>query len=230
MNKRTHPPWERGAVLAFGILAALLLTVAPVEARFKIRLRSTPKSPSAPVVSRPHVPSPAPSVPKAQANKLEVGRVASAPQFSVASQDRGFFQRILDWILWRRPAPAPAVTPALASPVAAAPSPPAPPVVAAAPAPPSAPLLAPGTLAPVAPFPLRVPDTAGGQEKQPNAVQTLHTQRTPVIKGYILHLTNGRTIPVAHYEEKGGEVVIPQRAGSFGLSRSSITRIEEVRE
>jgi hypothetical protein len=73
---------------------------------------------------------------------------------------------------------------------------------------------------------------APGQEKegQANTPPAWQTRPAPIIKGYVLHLTNGRRISVAHYQEKGDEIVIPQRAGTFGLSKSMITRIEEVKE
>jgi hypothetical protein len=48
----------------------------------------------------------------------------------------------------------------------------------------------------------------------------------PQPRGYVFHLTNGRTISVAHYEDRGEQVVISQRAGSYGLPKSIIARIE----
>lgn len=227
MKTGMHPPRHRGAVVAFGVLAALLLVVSPVEARFKIKIRSTPKSPSAPSVSKPHVPSPTPEAPKAL-SKVDAGRSASAPQVSVAPQSRGFFDRILDWVLWRRPAPAP-VAPAPVAPAPAAP----PPVVAAAPAPPAtAPVVVPVALPAAAPSTLGAQGSGPGQEKerQANTPPAWQTRHAPVIKGYILHLTNGGRVSVAHYQEKGDEIVIPQRSGTFGLSKSMIARIEEVKE
>jgi hypothetical protein len=49
-------------------------------------------------------------------------------------------------------------------------------------------------------------------------------------RGYILHLKNGSTIPVGFYQDKGDQVVIPQYGGSYGLSKSMIARIEEVKD
>ena len=44
--------------------------------------------------------------------------------------------------------------------------------------------------------------------------------------GYILHLTNGRTVSVASYEEKGDQLVIASPGGSYGVHRLDIARIE----
>jgi len=228
MKTGTHPPRHRSAVVAFGVLAALLLVDPPAEARFKIKLPSMPRPRSAPSVSKPHVPSPTPEAPKAL-SRVEAGRSVSAPQVSVAPQSRGFFDRILDWVFWRRPAPVPV------APAPAAPSPTPPPVVAAAQAPPTkAPNVVPVTLPSATPSALGVQGSspAPGQEKegQANTPPAWQTRPAPIIKGYVLHLTNGRRISVAHYQEKGDEVVIPQRSGTFGLSKSMIARIEEVKE
>jgi len=48
----------------------------------------------------------------------------------------------------------------------------------------------------------------------------------PKPSGYVLHLTNGSSIPVASYEEKGDQVLIVQRQGTYGLPRSLVARIE----
>jgi hypothetical protein len=52
----------------------------------------------------------------------------------------------------------------------------------------------------------------------------------PIVKGYILHLKNGRRISTAYYQDKGNEVVIPDHGGTYGLSKSLIARIEVVKE
>jgi hypothetical protein len=44
--------------------------------------------------------------------------------------------------------------------------------------------------------------------------------------GYILHLTNGRSIPVAMYEERGDQVLVTQAQGTYGLPKTLIARIE----
>jgi hypothetical protein len=49
-------------------------------------------------------------------------------------------------------------------------------------------------------------------------------------RGYVLHLKNGSAILVGFYLDKGDQVVIPQYGGSYGLSRSMIARIEEVKD
>lgn len=213
MNKWVQSSWGRGAGLTVGVLTVLLLAPGPVEARFKIKFRSSPKAPSAPTVSKPHVPSPSSNLPKPH-TKVETGRPLPGPQVSVAPPSRGFFQRMFDWILWRRPAPAPA-------PVAPAPA--APPVVAAKPAPATPPLVLPVALPAVA----SSPPAAQGAGNTPPA---LDSPPAPRIKGYVLHLTNGRSIRVPFFQEKGGQLVIPEQAGSYGLSKSLVARIEELRE
>lgn len=225
---RTHAPRHRSTLVAFGVLAALLVVAPPVEARFKFKIRSTPKSSSAPSVSKPHVPSPTPEAPKAL-SKVNAGGSVSGPEVSVTLQRRGFFDRILDWVFWRRPAPAPA-------PVAPAPATPSPvpvPAVAAAPTlPAKTPTIVPVALPPVAhsSFGAQGGDPGKEKEQQANTPPAWQTRPTPVIKGYILHLTNGGRVSVAYYQEKGDEVVIPQHSGTFGLSKSMIARIEEVKE
>ncbi len=71
----------------------------------------------------------------------------------------------------------------------------------------------------------------GAEARQPGgAAQATIGQNgekpAPKPSGYILHLTNGRSIPVSNYEEKGDQVLITQRQGSYGLPRSLIARIE----
>lgn len=50
----------------------------------------------------------------------------------------------------------------------------------------------------------------------------------PVAKplGYVLHLTNGRSLAVAQYEDKGDQVLIAQPQGTFSLPKALIARIE----
>jgi hypothetical protein len=49
-------------------------------------------------------------------------------------------------------------------------------------------------------------------------------------RGYLLHLKNGSTIPVWYYQDKGDQVVIPEYGGTYGLSKTMIARIEEVKD
>jgi hypothetical protein len=238
MRKNMHAAWTPAGLVALAVLAILLIA-APVEAKFKAKVKSGPKAPSAPSVSMPHVPD----APKPQTDfdrALRIPRV----NVSVTSQTRGYFQRIWDWLFGRRPAPAP--TPAVA-PATPAPRPaPVAPAPAPAPAPPSAVAVtpaAPGTapvIVPVA-LPGAVPPAPGAQAalqdkegKAPDKLPELPTvepsKPEPVVKGYIVHLKNGRRIPTIHYEDKGRQVVIPWYGGTFGLSKSLIKRIEVVKE
>lgn len=67
-------------------------------------------------------------------------------------------------------------------------------------------------------------------DKPPEFPTVEPSKREPVVKGYIVHLKNGRRIPTVHYEDKGRQVVIPWYGGTFGLSKSLIKRIEVVKE
>ena len=218
-----------GAVVwALGLLVILMLTAAPTEARFKIKLKSTPKPSPAPILSKPHIPAPRPDAPKARPTVETASRVP-APGVSRVSDNRGFFSRMWDWLLWRKPMPAPAPQPA-------------PQAVATAPGPPAAP----GVVVPILPV-RAAPGTAisGNQATGPEqekekrragsleeslrkmSVKTEPQPRpAPTPTGYILHLTNGRAITVANYEDKGDQVVIPQMRGTYGLHKSLIARIE----
>lgn len=220
MNNRAQSPRGRGMGMTVAVLAVLMFAVGPVEARFKIKFRSSPKPPTVPPVSKIHVPSPSSNLPKPQA-KLETGRPLPSPQVSVAPPSRGFFQRFFDWLLWRRSAPAPA--PVVPAPVA-------PPAVAARPAPATPPVVLPVALPAVAPSPPAAQSPGPSTEGHTNSFPAQDNPPAPRIKGYILHLTNGRTIRTPYFHEKGGQVVIPEQAGSYGLSRALVARIEELRE
>jgi hypothetical protein len=227
------------------LLGMLVLAAPSAEARFRVKLPSMPKPRSAPTVSKPHTTLPRPDAPKAHININTASKI-SGPVAARAPDNRGFFGRLWDRLLGRRPEPA------------QAPSQTAPHAVAAAPAAPATP----GVVVPVVPvrpvtglLPPGVQSTGQEQEKDKRGVAGLEeslqqlsakfetearrgqgtggsamspgqgrpTQRP---NGYILHLTNGRSIPVAHYEEKGDQVVIPQLQGSYGLQKSLISRIE----
>jgi hypothetical protein len=230
MNKSTRSAWVRFGVAALAALA-ISQVAAPVEAASKVKLKSTPKAASTPSVSKPHVPD----APNMQ-TKVETGPRIPHVNVSVTSQDRRFFQRIWDWLFGRKPAPA-------SSPAPAAPAP-APAPLATVAAPPSAVAVTPA--APVRPpvaVPVPVPaaapasptpsPTAQGQGKELEKLPDLTpppARPEPVVKGYILHLKNGRRISTFFYEDKGDQVVILQHGGTYGLSKSLIARIEVVKE
>ncbi len=236
-----HAAWVRAGLVALAVLTTLLLA-APVEAKFKVKTKSSPKAPSAPSVSAPHVPD----APKVQTNTVETGLRIPQVNVSVTSRTRGFFQWIWDRVFGRKPAPAP--TPAVApvipapapAPVASAPKPVSvrPTAVAGAPpAPASAPV---PVVVPVA-LPAAAPSAPGAQatlqnketeatDKLPEFPTVEPSKPEPVVKGYIVHLKNGRRIPTVNYEDKGRQVVIPWYGGSFGLSKALIKRIEVVKE
>jgi len=68
---------------------------------------------------------------------------------------------------------------------------------------------------------------AGDREQEAGgAAQGKPDRPAPKPSGYVLHLTNGRTIPVASYEEKGDQVLVSQPQGSYGLPKTLIARIE----
>jgi hypothetical protein len=97
--------------------------------------------------------------------------------------------------------------------------PPVPGPLVAVPAPAAAPTPVP---APVVPVVLPAPDPAA---PVPGWRRQVWSPR-----GYVLHLKNGSAIPVGFYQDKGDQVVIPQYGGSYGLSKSMIARIEEVKD
>lgn len=244
MKRNAGCRWDRVAIGALGVLAMVALAIPSAEARVRVSIRSTPKPHVAPSVSIPRVPSPAPGAPKVQLNAPS-GRPVSVSAPSAVPARRGFFGRTWDWLLGRRPAPAPAPQVAQAVPAAA-----------------PAPRTIPNIVLPVPsgrPGSAPVPPTAQDQEKQGAAgagrnvsmaaavKQAFGTREaeagqrsvgrpaalasgagTPASKpsGYVLHLTNGRRIPVANYEEKGDQVLIEQRQGTYGLPKSLIARIE----
>jgi hypothetical protein len=225
MNKSTRCAWVRVGVAALAVLA-ILLVAAPVEAKFKVKLKSTPKAASAPSVSKPHVPD----TPNMQ-TEVETGPRIPKVNVTMTSHNRGFFQRLLDWaFFWRRPAPtpvAPAPAPAPAAPLAARP-----PAVGVSPAAPATPpVILPVALPAAAPSSPASSATAQGKEKETLPDLTPPPPRPePIVKGYIIHLKNGRRISTSYYQEKGNEVVIPQHGGTYGLSKSLVARIEVVKE
>jgi hypothetical protein len=230
MIKNIRFAWVRYAVAALAVLAILL--VAPsAEAKFKVKLKSTPKARSAPSVSKPHVPD-APDV----QTKVDTGSRIPRMNISLTSQNRGFFQRIWDWLFGRKPAPTPAPAPVAPAPAPApmAPAvarPPAVGVTPAAPAPP--PVLVPVAMPAAAPAASASSATAQGQGKELEKLPDLTPpppRPEPIVKGYIIHLKNGRRISTAYYQDKGNEVVIPQHGGTYGLSKSLVARIEVVKE
>jgi hypothetical protein len=56
------------------------------------------------------------------------------------------------------------------------------------------------------------------------------SRREATARGYAIHLKNGNMIPVPIYEDTGDEIVIAVYGGSYGLSKSLIARIEEIRD
>ncbi|MGE5850526.1 MAG: hypothetical protein ACM362_10395 [Candidatus Methylomirabilota bacterium] len=224
MHKRIRYAWVRFGVAALAVLA-ILLVAASAEAKFKVKLKSTPKARSAPSVSKPNVPDAPDMQPR-----LETGSRIPRLNVSLTSRGRGYFQRIWDWLFGRKPAPAPvapAPAPAPAAPVAARP-----PGVAASPAAPATPpVIVPVGMPASAPASPASSPTAQGKELEKLPDLTPPPPRPePVVKGYILHLKNGRRISTFHYEDKGDQVVIPQHGGTYGLSKSLIARIEVVKE
>lgn len=228
MNKSTRSAWVRVGVTALAVLASLLVA-APVEAKFKVKLKSTPKTHSAPSVSKPHVPD----APNMQ-TKVETGPRMPNVNVRVTSYNRGFLQRIWDWLFGRKPAPAPAVAPGapMPTPAPAAPLVARPPGVAVSPAAPATPpVIVPVAMPTAAPASPASSATAQGKELEKLPDLTPPPPRPePVVKGYILHLKNGRRISTFHYEDKGDQVIIPQHGGTYGLSKSLIARIEVVKE
>ncbi len=230
MKKSTRSAWVRFGVAALAVLA-ILLVAAPVGAKFKVKLKSTPKAASAPSVSKPHIPD----APNMQ-TKVETGPRVPRVNISLTSQNRGFFQRIWDWLFGRKPAPAPAVAPVSPTPTPgpAAPLAARPPAVAVSPAAPTTPpVIVPVAMPAAAPGSPPSSATAQGQGKELEKLPDLTPpppRPEPIVKGYIIHLKNGRRISTSYYEDKGNEVVIPQHGGTYGLSKSLVARIEVVKE
>ncbi|HSD51110.1 MAG TPA: hypothetical protein VLG48_06840 [Candidatus Methylomirabilis sp.] len=211
-------------MVRFGVVAlaalAILLVAAPAEAKFKIKLKSTPKARSAPSVSKPHVPD----APNMQPS-VETGPRLPRVNVALTSQSRGYFQRIWDWLFGRKPAPA-------AAPAGPMPAPaPVPPSAVAAPATP--PVILPVALPAAAPASPASSATAQSPGKELENLPDLTPpppRPEPIVKGYIIHLKNGRRISTSYYQDKGNEVVIPQHGGTYGLSKSLVARIEVVKE
>jgi hypothetical protein len=84
--------------------------------------------------------------------------------------------------------------------------------------------------APASPAPIATAQAQGRELEALPDLTPAPPRPEPVVKGYILHLKNGRRISTFHYEEKGGQIVIPQHGGTYGLSKSLISRIEVVKE
>ncbi len=225
---------------ALAMLAMLALAVPSAEARVRISIRSVPKSRPSTSVGRAHVPD----APKVNVN-APAARSVSGPLASAAPAQRGIFARFWDWLRGRKsevapavhvtnaaPAPTTAAGPNIAASIPSA----RPPAATVAPGPPPA-GQGPeqdarraaglgGAAAPAGP----TAGAASSVNPAPAGAQALgaHGAQKPAprIYGYILHLTNGRSIPVARYEEMGDQVMIPQPGGAYGLPRSSIARIE----
>jgi hypothetical protein len=226
MNKSRCAAWVRFGVAALAVLA-ILLVAAPVGAKFKVKLKSTPKAASAPSVSKPHVPD----APNMQ-TKVETGPRIPNVNVRVTSYNRGILQRIWDWLFGRKPAPAPvapAPAPAPMAPLAARPT-----AVAVSPAAPATPpVIVPVAMPAAAPASPASSATAQGQGKELEKLPDLTPpppRPEPIVKGYIIHLKNGRRISTSYYQDKGNEVVIPQHGGTYGLSKSLVARIEVVKE
>lgn len=230
MSTRMQAAWVRVGLLALAVLA-LLLFAAPVEAKFKLKPKSAPKPSPARVVDKSPLPSSVPDAPKVQ-TKLESDSRIPFLNIRVTPPRRGFLNRLYDWIFWwRRPAPVPASAPASAPPPVA-PVPASPPAVAVAPAAPvTPPVIVPVAVPAAAPASSGTPGTAKSQEKEKRLEFPTVQPDQPelVVKGYIVHLKNGRRITTIHYEDKGDQVIVPQYGGSIGLSKSLIARIEVVK-
>lgn len=241
MGLNVRSRWSRVFLGTLGVLAVLALAAPSAEARFKVKISSTPKPHATPTVSKPHTAAPKPDAPKAPTG-IETASRVSVQVASRAPDNRGFFRRVWDWLLGRKPVPAPQAPPQA---VATAPTAPATPgvVMPVVPVRMAAPL--PPGVQPPGLEPEKDKQRAGGMDerlqklsarietetrtKQTAAGSGLSSaQGQPALRpsGYILHLTNGRSIRVAYYEERGDQVVIPQMQGSYGLHKSLIARIE----
>ncbi|HEY7675946.1 MAG TPA: hypothetical protein VIG69_02655 [Candidatus Methylomirabilis sp.] len=240
MERSAGSEKARAAFGALAILAMLALAVPSAEARVRISIRSVPKPRPSTSVGKVHVPD----APKVNLN-APAGRSISGPSGSVAHATRGVFGRFWDWVRGRKPEPVPAAQVARATPTptpAAAPnvvvSIPSrrPPANAAASGPPAAgqgpeqdARKAAGLGGAAAPAGAAA-GAAGSVSLVMAAGQAFGNQGAekpaPKPSGYVLHLTNGRRISVPNYEEKGDQVLIGQRQGSYSLPRSLIARIE----
>jgi len=217
-----------GAAAGLGVLACLLLTASPADAKHKTKLPDTRNSAPTPCTTQAHPTISAPDASKAS-TKADPARPSTAPEAPVNNRSRGFFARMLDWVLWGKPAPAQ---------VRATPQ-----------APPQVPSLAPGSVPPAAqarpPRPsvsvparvaepelawLSVPVAPAVLSGVPPRVRARPNRQEVSVRGYVIHLNNGNRIPVALYEDTKDEVVIAQYGGSYGLPKSLVARIEEVRD
>ncbi len=248
MKRNAGSQRGRAAIGALGVLAVVALAVPPAEARVRVSIRSTPRPHVSPSVPKPHVPE----APKVHLN-VPSGRPVSVSTPSAAPAQRGFFGRFWDWMLGRKPAPAPAPQVAQAAPAPAnvvVPFPSVQPSGGPAASLPRAHGLpqdqdaqrtaTPGG-APAAATTAGGPNIAaalnqafGTQEAQaaqrngarPVALTSAAERPTPKPSSYVLHLANGSRISVPQYEERGDQVVVAQRQGSYGIPRSQIVRIE----
>lgn len=255
MDTRVGRRWSRVVLAAVVVVGIVTLSVPSVEARARVRSRSGSSLSSAPSVSKPHVPSRAPDAAKPHVASPGGSSVSlSVP--SVPADNRGMFRRFWDTLLGRTPPPAPAPAPQVAQSAtgagrlssargaaagvglagaeqAAGQPAHGQPAVAALGGNPSllgatAGAVA-GSMLPASADPSA--DKAAAEARAridrqaslgPRKQEA--TPRTP--NGYILHLTNGRSVSVAAYEEKGDQLVIPWQGGSFGLHKLDIARIE----
>lgn len=217
-----------GAAAGLGVLACLLLTASPADAKHKTKLPDTRNSAPAPCTPQAH-PTTTPLDAFKASTKADPARPSATPEAPVNNRSRGFFARMLDWALWGKPAPAqvqatpqappqvPSVAPGSGPPAAQA-RPPRPSV--SVPAPVAEPEIA-WLSVPVAPAVL---------SGVPPRVRARPNRQEVSVRGYVIHLKNGNRIPVAIYEDTKDEVVIAQYGGSYGLSKSLVARIEEVRD
>ncbi len=227
MERNAGSRWIRPATAALGVLAVVALAVPPSEARVRVSIRSTPKHHVSPSVPKPHVPE----APKVRLNTPS-GRPVSLSAPSAAPARRGFFGRTWDWLLGRKPAPAPAAatTANIMAPVPSG-------CQSAGPGSPTAQdqekQRAPGAgtnmsmaVAVKQAFGTREAGAAQRNGARPAALASAAEKPVPKPSGYILHLTNGSRITVPHYEERGDQVMVAQRQGSYGIPRSQVARIE----
>lgn len=246
LNPRSQ--WFVVMARILGLLAVLALAVPAAEARFKMKWKSTPTSSSIPSASKSSPPSAKLDAANEHAT-VGTARGFSTNLLSGQCQDRGFFRRIWDGLFGRKHEPAPApqapLPPGLQAVAASPANPPAPKVVV--PVVPARPVAAPVPSgvqptgrehekesqwkAALEGSSLRSSSKAGSEARtravlaQPAAATSQpRPARQPV--GYTLHLTNGRAISVADYEQKGTQVVISQMQGSYSLHKSLIARIE----